>query len=370
LCFDSCFSLKLQVRVTTSDGKDLTTEALSTTNLFMHSMFDVLELYLNSKLVSSKNYYNYCAYLLTHLSYSKDYKSDILKTALYTLDSNVNVAGPTSSGWAERKLFIDKSKSLELCSPLFEDFLLQNKWVINNVDVLLKLKRAPVAFSLLATVEGNFNIEIQESVFYAKRIFIQQKILELHEKHLEREKALYPYISNQIKILTIPANASNAIFENIFPSNRLPRLILFGICESESVNGKITKNGFNFGPNSVSQISVSIDNVQLDYRTLSLNYSQGQYLLAYYNLIQTLNLENKSIGIDRNSYIDGSCFYAYRLNSGESNLQGNEMLGNLKIEITLSTPTTKQLSLILLSQTPSLISIDKYRTVELHGGIL
>ena len=125
---------------------------------------------------------------------------------------------------------------------------------------------------------------------------------------MEKHKALYPFTSNQIKTLTIPKDATNAIFENLFPANKLPQVVLIGLVDSEAFNGKYSKNPFNFDHFNLVNLNLSVNNNALEYRNLNLNFDTT-YLLAFQTFITGLNLESKSLGISRTSYLDGSVFF-------------------------------------------------------------
>jgi hypothetical protein len=112
------------LKVTGADGKNIDANAdISTTNLFLHSLFELVEVNVGSTLVSTKPNYHYCSYLLTHLSYSSDFKSDILKNALYISETNLDQLNLQNAGYTARKEYIKESKSVELIGPIYDDIL-------------------------------------------------------------------------------------------------------------------------------------------------------------------------------------------------------------------------------------------------------
>jgi len=348
---------------------------VSTSNLFLHTLFELVEVYIGSTLVSSKPYYNYCAYLLTHLSFSSDYKRDILRNALYVEDTNsctlALASVQSTSGFTVRKAYIRQSRSLELIGPLFDDILFQDRAILPNIPIRIKLKRSSPKFSLLSTVDtADYSIEIEEATYFVKRLFVSPAVSGLHSRQLLTHKALYPYTSNQIKTLSVPQNSINAVFENIFPSSKLPNVLLLGFVDSDAFNGKLTKNPYCFKSFSVSYLSLTVDQVSYEYRNLNLKFDE-KYLLAFQTLLTGLNLENRSVGINRDNYLDGNVLYAFQLMGYEGNNTAGERTGNIKLEITFATATTTQLIGICLAQSKALMTIDKNGSVELENtGIL
>lgn len=355
-----------------ADGTDLGEGLdLSTTNFFIHSLFEILDVYINGKLISSKNYYHYNSYLLAHLSYSPEFKSSQLKNALYFQDTNTAVVGDANDGYAARKKYIAKSKSCELVSRIYDDLFLQDRWIIPSCNISLKLKRAPVEFSLLAPVETNkYLIKLEECTFYVKKEMVHPKIVEIHEKNLEKSKCLYPFTRNEIKTISIPINAVNSVTENIFSSNRLPQRVVIGFVATAGLTGRYSKNPFLFEDLGITNLTLSIDNVSLEYRNLNLTFN-SRYLLGYQTLLTGLNLENRSFGIDRNSWLDGNVLFSFALTGYDGDVNFYERTGNLKLEITFSSGLAKPVMGIILAQSQSLLKIDKYRTAEVENqGVL
>lgn len=91
--------LYVNLKVTTADGKALVALTdVSTTNLFLHALFDLVEIYMNGKLVSSKSNYPFVAYILSQLSFSAAYKEEVLKNALYVKDTNAEKMSEDNAG--------------------------------------------------------------------------------------------------------------------------------------------------------------------------------------------------------------------------------------------------------------------------------
>jgi hypothetical protein len=327
--------------------------------------------YLNGKLISSKNYYNYVAYLLAQLSYPTDYKTDLLQSSLYYPDVGAGTLNNTNSGYQKRAAFIKESKSVELCGYLFDDIFLQDKWLLSGIDIRLKLKRSSPKFALLSpVVSSEYNIIFDECVLYVKRNLISPKIVDLHERTLERTKALYPYILSNVKTLSLPVGTTNFVAENIYPSRKLPQTLLIGLVETAGFQGSYDKNPYQFNHFNLSNINVSVDNLNLEYRNLNLAFDTN-YLLAYQTLVTGLNLEHSSVGINRSNYLDGNILFCYQLCNFNGNTSFADKTGNLKIELNFKIALDKQVTVIILSQESAVLMVDKHRSIELENqGVL
>lgn len=226
--------LYINLKVTTADGKPLADlQDVSTTNLFLHALFDLVEIYMNGKLVSSKSFYPYTAYILSQLSFSEAYKEEVLKNALYAKDTNASEMSIDNGGYLIRKSFIAGSQAVELCGKLLEDICLQTRWVLPLVDIKIKLRRAPIKFSIAAKLDTvDYKISIEEAVFYVKNQIVSSKVVSLHERLVEKSKALYPFTRNEVKTVSVPQNATNSVTENIYSSNQLPQRIVIGFVKT------------------------------------------------------------------------------------------------------------------------------------------
>jgi len=107
---------------------------------------------------------------------------------------------------------------------------------------------------------------------------------------------------------------------------------LLGFVKSEAINGKLSENPYNFRSCGVSNLSLTVDQVSYEYRNLNLDYDKKYF--AFQTLLTGLNLENTSVGISRDNYIDRSVLYAFQLQGYEGAPSLTERTGSIKLEIT------------------------------------
>jgi hypothetical protein len=291
---------------------------------------------------------------------------------LYVPESNLDKVTAENPGYKTRKEYIKSSKAVESIGPIYDDILCQDRYILPNVTIRIKLKRSPAKFSLLAkpTDLPEYKIEFEETVYMVKRHIVSPTILSLREKQLSATKALYPYTLNQVKTLSIPQNTTNSVFENLFPSSKLPQVLLIGFVDADAFNAKLNINPFCFESFDIVNMNLSIDQNSYEYRNLNLKFD-SKYLLAFQTLLTGLNLENRSVGINRDSYIDGNVFLAFQLLGYDESTTYEDRVGNIKLELTFGTAVSKQLIGICLAQSKSLMTIDKNLSVELHNqGVL
>ena len=167
--------LCVRLKVHKADGSDLTTEHVSATNLFLQSLFSATEVTLQNKASISNNYNPYRAYIHTLLHYGQDALVSQVQTQGWTMDDadSPGVTDPTGSnnGVFERSKWISTSKTLDIHGPIFHDLFSMERYLLNQVDVKLKIYRSPVSFALVAKdASTHFKINIEDIYVLARKV--------------------------------------------------------------------------------------------------------------------------------------------------------------------------------------------------------
>ena len=145
-------------------------------NNWLRSLFSQVDVYLNGTLVtSSTNTFPYRAYTETLRSYGDDAKATQLSSQLWhkhtaiRMDS-VEIAA-ANAGFVARRANIVRFRVIDMMGRLHVDLFLQDKFLINGVDVNIRLVRSKNAF---AAVRG----------LWAQRRLQYQH----HQRHLVRKE--------------------------------------------------------------------------------------------------------------------------------------------------------------------------------------
>ena len=186
--------LHVQAKVTRANGHDLdAAEPVGPVNNWLHSLFSQVDVYLNATLVtSSSNTYAYRAYIETLLSYGPDTKSTQLTNQLWYKDkaSRMNAvelaAGPDPNhGFVTRREYITGSRVVDMMGRLHVDMFLQDKFLINGVDVKIRLVRSKPSFALMAGGPHlDYKITIDNASFFVKKATLNPAVQVAHIKAL------------------------------------------------------------------------------------------------------------------------------------------------------------------------------------------
>jgi hypothetical protein len=112
-------------------------------NLLMHSLFSDVSVSLNEKLVSLPTcWYPYRAYIETLFSYGPAAEESQLKGVMWYKDTpgHQDKRPAANKGFTSEKALTAQSKSVQMMGKLHLDLFCQEKYVLNHVDLKIKLR--------------------------------------------------------------------------------------------------------------------------------------------------------------------------------------------------------------------------------------
>ena len=171
--------LQVQAKVTRANGDDRDlVDPVGPVNNWLHSLFSQVDVYLNGTLETpSTNTYAYRAYIETLLSYGPDAKDTQLTSQLWHKDTATRMdAAEIADGPAANKRFLARrenilrSRLVDMMGRLHVDLFLQDKFLINGVDVKIRLVRSKPAFAPMAGgANPDYKINIVNATLFAKK---------------------------------------------------------------------------------------------------------------------------------------------------------------------------------------------------------
>jgi hypothetical protein len=118
----------------------------------MHSLFSDVSVSLNETLVSPPtSMYPYRVYIETLLSYGPAATKSQLTGVMWYKDTPGRQDKRTTDnkGFTARKKMTALSKSVQIMGKLHLDLFCQDKYLLNHVDLKIKLRRSRDAFALI-----------------------------------------------------------------------------------------------------------------------------------------------------------------------------------------------------------------------------
>ena len=353
--------LYLRCKLVKQDGTNLAAGTnVTVSNMFLHSLIQRLDVYVGDTLVTqSGGFYPWKGVIETMLNFGSDAKQSHLASIMYYKDI------------LSRKAITDGSKPFELFGPLHVDLFFQDKYLVNNVPIRIKITKNASDFYLISDLNDACKVEISEAVLFVRRVQVSPSVELAHSKTMAGGKnALYPIHRGEIEVMAVPPNQQTISRDNIFMS-RLPKKLIIGLVENDAFNGKKNLDPFNFQHFHMRQLELQIDGENVAGTPMSLDFGAQKYMRAYDGLFHALNKSYTDSGLDI-SYADfksGYALFCFDLTADGCGNSSNHFelarQGNLRLKMTFDAPLTKTINVILYGEFESILEITNSREVLL-----
>ncbi|KAI0214472.1 hypothetical protein LSAT2_000437 [Lamellibrachia satsuma] len=368
--------LHVQVKVTRANGDDLDlADPVGPVNNWLHSLFSQVDVYLNGTLVTpSTNTYAYRAYIETLLSYGTDAKVTQLTGQLWHKDTATHMdaveivdGAAANAGFVARRENIVRSRVVDMMGRLHVDLFLQDKFLINGVDVKIRLVRSKAAFALMAGGPNpDYRINIVNATLFAKKATLNPTVQMAHIKALEKSTVKYPMRSVDCKVYSIPAGARSHTHENLFLGTLPKRLVLCCI-DNDAYNGAYDKNPFHAKNNTISFHAVYVDGRQIPSKPFQPNFADDLFVRSYMSLFTSTGKiwQDEGNGLTRSDFRHGYTFFGFDLTPDQCDGPCFHLVqkGNLRIELHFRNALPTTVNVIAYAEFESVLEIDKNRNI-------
>jgi hypothetical protein len=204
-------------------------------NLWMHSLFSDVSVSLNGKLISPPtSLYPYRAYIETLHSYGPAAKESPLTGVMWYKDTqgHQDKATADNKGFTSRKALTAQSKSVQMMGKLHLDLFCQEKYLLNHVNLKIKLRRDVLALMIDA---DNYKIKIKDLALFVRNVQLRPAVRMGHVKALEMTSCKYPIRRIEVKVDTVPGGNMNYVQDNMF-LGQLPKRLVIGCVDSEALD--------------------------------------------------------------------------------------------------------------------------------------
>jgi len=151
-----------------------------------------VDISLNGTTVTTGNdTYAYWAYLETLLSYGDDAKHSQLTAALYRKDTakkydSLELYGnDANNGFIWRNDHVKQSHSVDMMGCIHADLFFQNRYILNKVNIKIKLVRSHDQFCLMGNQQ--YKVLIKSAILYIRKVKLSSSVFWLMLKHWNRE---------------------------------------------------------------------------------------------------------------------------------------------------------------------------------------
>ncbi|MCG8049062.1 MAG: hypothetical protein JAY66_25835, partial [Candidatus Thiodiazotropha taylori] len=306
----------VKLKVKKADGSTLgATEKVGPVNLFLQALFSSTEVTLQNKAIITCNYNPYRAMMETLLNFGQDAKSTQLRSQLFIKDDNDHPEDTDPSG-ANMGLFsrakhTASSKLIDLQGPIFHDLFTMSRYLINQVDVKLKLYRSSPAFCLSSgETSPDYQIEIHDIYLLVRKVRVNPTVIYGHSEIMKTTNAKYPFIRGECRVQSIPSGSTAFHWENLFQGQK-PGRVVIGFVKSKAVSGDYKSNPFNFENCGIRSICLYADGVPVGGNPIKVDFTATTgptVMRAFTELFQTTGKWNLDAGngINPEDFIRGN----------------------------------------------------------------
>ena len=369
--------LYVKAKIVNENGDALkTTDIVTPVNLWLQSLWNQVDVFFQQKLVSSSGTnYAYKALMDVLLNYGYDATNTQLQTQLYykdtagSMDHTKPNATPLNIGSIRRNNLSKSSAFIDMVGPIYADVFQMPRYLLNEVDVHVKLFQSKNSFRLLSSVPSKkYKVVISEVMLKAAMIGIHADILKSHARALEDTPALYPLLKTEVKTFAIGKGQYNVNLDDIF-QGKIPNRLILGMVSADAYAGDLTKNPFNFKHYNFDFMCLYANGQSVPSKALQPKFASDNYVEAFQNLFTGMELDGKDAGLQcsREDYGKGYTLVVFDLSSEvtDASIQAVRKQGNLQLEIRFASALPEAINVILYASFPGEIKIDQARSIQL-----
>lgn len=374
---NSCMlQLRLKIVNAVGDANLRDTDVVAPVNNWFHSCFsDVIVTIGGTQVEGGNGTYPYKSYFINLFTHSKGSKDTHLQSVGWYKDTtgHMDSAGPNNTGFTARQELKGNSVTVELCGPLNADIFLQNKYLLHNVDVGIKLIPSKPAFQTMIKTAADVNgratslkVVYEKAVLYVRRVKALPSLINSIEEKLNGQNGIWPSQRTELLTYTVPQGQSSHNRESLF-RGQMPKLVLIGLVRNDAYNGDYARNPFNFQNFGINSLALYREGESIPCRPFTPDFANNLYQREYVSLMQSLDLFNKNENIDltHKEFKEGYTIFGFNLTpdlviAGHSQPYRD---GNIRLEIGFSTALTHTVNVIVMGIFDAKLEITKYRNV-------
>ena len=364
--------LYVKFKVLKADGKPITAaDKVGLNNLGVATLFQDATLIVGeTQIEGGQMCYPYRAYFQTISQYQPHAQFSHMQAFGWIKDDAGKFNDETNSGFVRRQAEIAGSKECELMGPLYLDFLNQDRYLISQTDLRIKLTPSKPEFALNAYGTSDFKIKFTNVILYVNRVEPNPSVINGHASGLSRHNAIYPLMHNELITFTIPKGQQSYTKDRLFP-DQAPKCLMIAMVENDAFNGNIKKNPFHFEHFDLNRIALYRDGNSIPGRPFTPDFDNDQYVRSYLHTMRTLGYYNTddTNGLTLKMFGNGYTIYAYDL-TPEKDISAPYNQGivsrNLRLELSFKNPLPATVNVLLFATYNSAIEVTKLRDVIPH----
>lgn len=366
----STLAIELDLTLHTSDGASLTeTDHVMFANGISNTLFKSCVCYLNEQLVESSGLYNYHSFIKMITNIGSDRMSTLGRSMFYYPDyegSGVkevfDEAYFTGGNKTEKEVIKKvKARGLTLMAPLFMDIATIDQFLLDNINVRIRLELANKSWILNTPLDGNtYQYRINSARLYLDRVTPYVSALEALRSSLALSPVEYTFNRSLYKTYVLAHNQTSLMAELPW-AQIIPERIFMLVVDMRSFSGDYKRNGLYFQHADLSNINITVNGSTIYNVTCSF---PDRFSKLYYTALESLGLDSQH-SLCYDAFGKGRTVCIFNLLPEETqNSLPVERSGNLRIQAEFAKGEPENRLIILFSDTLGILEIDSQYNIR------
>lgn len=365
--------LHVKFKVENTSGNADASDEVTVINYFLHTMWSSVDVFLQQQPISTGtgSHYAIKAYLETLLNYGEDAKESQLTKALFYQDNGDMDSCSTlgrNMGLNQRFIFTQGQSIVDVEGSLHADVFQQPRYILNGVDIGLKLWPSKDSFRLINNHnDKSYKVTLVDACLKVCKVTVAPPVVLAHNEALSIAPAKYPYQKTSVKVFTLPAGQHSASLDDVF-QGACPSKLTVGFVAASAYNGNFKLNPLNFKHYSLNFMAFYVNGESVPTQPITCNFEQNQYIEAYQSLFTVTGKDEEDSGneIDRLQYKNGNTLFGFLVDpTAASDLAYWPVVkhGHTRLDIKFSKALPESVNVILYATFPGMFQVDASRNV-------
>jgi hypothetical protein len=302
-------------------------------------------------------------------------------SGLVTLDANAVLrknSSPFNNAqvWGRRVLRTRKSRVTTYIDKVYSELFSQQLALPPGAKLSVQFERSQSKFALLAHSTKDLHLSVESCHLIVPTVKVDPQFVEQIEFFTfeKKVKMRYPMRRIEISKYTKSRGLHDLSEDNILIGNVVPRRVFVVLVNAEAVSGNLKLDPFNYAAYDVKSISIRSSGQQASVPTCEVNFETEDFAQALFYLQTVLGRDDddNEIGINLKNYVPGNVVYGFDLNGlaakEMSEAFTKEVTSPTGIEIKLGSESPHAITVIVMKEYDSEVTIDAGGTVVVHGN--
>lgn len=361
---------KTQIRLKTAieriDGKAMSaeTDLVAPCNLILSSAFSQCIVSLQQQVITSTvgcnyPYKGYLDVLLSDCS-GWDFVNELRCEGYYkdggnfdSISDSVALRQNLEATLGGKEWVVQGGLRIDICE--------QNKLILNNIAVRIKLIQSLDSFRLVRNNGVDYRLVLKDAALKLCRIRVSDEELVLNEEKLKHQMATYFFYRSDLRTHNLPQGAWSTTLDDLYHGD-IPSQVVVAMVSAKAYSGDFECSPFKFDHYWANFLELTINGTSVPCEAMKPNFKDGNYTDAYLSLFPHKRRSLISFDDYKNGY---SIFLFSVSNHITDTTAASPTKGHVRLTIHFSQSLREPISILLYARFADEIGVDAARNIIL-----